>query len=61
MAGLPQDTFAVKGNEAQEPACVLRLQRRGWPVGAIARTLGKPAPVISRYIREAIEDERRRF
>lgn len=58
---LTQDSFGVKANIAQEPAAVLRLQRRGWPVGAIARLFGKPAPVISRLIREAIEDERRRY
>ena len=58
---LQQDSFAVKADIAQEPAAVLRLQRRGWPVGAIAQLFGRPAPVISRLIREANEDERKRF
>ncbi|MFC9769099.1 hypothetical protein [Rhodococcus jostii] len=58
---LPGDHFVVVDEVPQEPACVLRLQRRGWPVKAVGQVLGVTEGQANRLIHQALADERRGF
>lgn len=61
MTPPPQDKFGVIGDEAQEPAAILRLERRGWPTAAIAKVLGATAEDIAHQLVKAKAEERRKF